>query len=287
MCPRLFHALYNNSGSTLMKDFIADYHTHTKYCDGKDTPERMAELAYEKGFSVLGFSGHGYTAFDGSYCMSLEGTKAYLSDIAALKEKYRGKMTVLAGIEADMNAPMPEGDFDYVIGSSHYVPLGGKYYPIDCNKEDFKRLVDEGFGGDYEALCEVYFKELESLPDKIPCDIIGHFDLVTKYAEIYDLKRGERYYKAAYAALDKLLARGIPFEVNVGAITRGYRTVPYPEECFLRYIKERGGEIFVTGDCHSAENLCKNLDTGIDYAKKCGFTHRLVITRGSKHRCAI
>ena len=33
-------------------------HTHTLFCDGRDTPEDMVLSAIEKGFSVLGFSGH-------------------------------------------------------------------------------------------------------------------------------------------------------------------------------------------------------------------------------------
>ena len=33
---------------------------------------RMVRSAVEKGFDVLGFSGHSYTPFDETYCMSLE-----------------------------------------------------------------------------------------------------------------------------------------------------------------------------------------------------------------------
>ena len=35
-------------------------HTHTTFCDGKDTPEELVEAAIAKGFDSIGFSGHSY-----------------------------------------------------------------------------------------------------------------------------------------------------------------------------------------------------------------------------------
>ena len=35
-----------------------NFHTHTKWCDGKNTPEEMIASAIEKGFDRLGFSSH-------------------------------------------------------------------------------------------------------------------------------------------------------------------------------------------------------------------------------------
>ena len=45
-------------------DWKRNYHTHTDFCDGQNTPEEMAEAAAKKGFPALGFSGHSYTDFD-------------------------------------------------------------------------------------------------------------------------------------------------------------------------------------------------------------------------------
>ncbi len=38
---------------------IANFHTHTVFCDGRNTPEEVVLSAIEKGFSAIGFSGHG------------------------------------------------------------------------------------------------------------------------------------------------------------------------------------------------------------------------------------
>ena len=105
----------------------ANYHTHTKYCDGKNTVAEMTKAAYEKGFTHLGFSGHGYTDFDQSYCMSKENIQNYLRDVAAVKAEYAGKMEVYAGVEQDCFSTEPTDIYDYAIGSTHYVYKDGLY----------------------------------------------------------------------------------------------------------------------------------------------------------------
>ena len=70
----------------------ADYHIPTTFCDGKHTPEEVVLSALEKGFSAIGFSAHGYTEFDLSFCVrDLEG---YIKEITALKEKYKNDIEI-------------------------------------------------------------------------------------------------------------------------------------------------------------------------------------------------
>lgn len=97
----------------------ANYHTHTKYCDGKNTVAEMTKAAFDKGFTHLGFSGHGYTDFDESYCMSRENIQNYLRDVAAVKAEYAGKMEVYAGVEQDCFSAESTDIYDYIIGSTH------------------------------------------------------------------------------------------------------------------------------------------------------------------------
>ena len=60
---------------------LEDLHTHTRYCDGKNTPEEMILSAIEKGLTDYGFSEHGYTAFDLRYCLTLEKTELYKKEM--------------------------------------------------------------------------------------------------------------------------------------------------------------------------------------------------------------
>lgn len=62
------------------------------------------------------------------------------------------------------------------------------------------------------------------------CDFIGHFDLLTKFNEGYKHfdETKDAYLEPAITAMHKLAALGIPFEINTGAMSRGYRSAPYP-----------------------------------------------------------
>ena len=84
---------------------------------------------------IKGFSGHGYTPFDLRYCM--KDTEGYIADIAQLKEKYRGRITVYIGTEKDAFAVVDRSRYDYIIGSSQYYCAGGKYLTIDSSYDYF------------------------------------------------------------------------------------------------------------------------------------------------------
>ena len=71
---------------------LQNLHTHTTYCDGRDTPVEMIESAIAQGFDSLGFSGHSFTFYSQAIPMSTEGTEEYKKEITALKEKYADKI---------------------------------------------------------------------------------------------------------------------------------------------------------------------------------------------------
>ena len=164
-----------------------DLHLHTVFCDGKGTAEEMAEAALRAGITTLGFSGHSHTPIDETYCMSPEGTLAYRKEIARLKEKYRGRIEILCGIEMDYFSDDDPTCYDYVIGSVHYVNANGRYYALDHSPECFREAVNDGFGGDPYALCEAYYALVGDVVRKTGASIVGHFDLVTKFQERYPL----------------------------------------------------------------------------------------------------
>lgn len=74
-----------------------DFHVHTCFCDGKDSPEQTVKTAIEKGFNAIGFSGHSHTPIDESYCMSLIETEKYFKEILSLKINTAIKSTYIAG----------------------------------------------------------------------------------------------------------------------------------------------------------------------------------------------
>ena len=91
---------------------LANYHTHSTFCDGKNTPEEIVLAAIDRGFSAIGFSSHGYTPFDLRYCM--KDTDGYLREIRRLKDVYKQKIQIYLGLEEDAHAPANRADFEYI-----------------------------------------------------------------------------------------------------------------------------------------------------------------------------
>lgn len=228
-------------------------HTHSIYCDGKSSPEKMVKAAIEKGFSYLGFSGHGHTTFDSSYCMSRENEKKYFEEINSLKEKYKDKIQILCGIERDLFSDYFEHNYDYEIASVHYIRCGEKLFDVDNTAQIQNQCIKEYFDNDPYAYAEEYYR----LVSQLKGSLIGHFDLLTKFDrnnEVFSPKE-ERYKKAALGALETLLEKKSVFEVNTGAMSRGYKDAPYPDVWILEEIKKRGGRVIITSDCHDAKHL--------------------------------
>lgn len=242
---------------------ISNLHTHSTYCDGENTPEEIVKSAIEKGFSSIGFSGHGYTDFDLRYCMN--NTDSYIAEIKALKEKYNDEIQVYLGIEEDAFCYVNRGDFDYIIGSSHYFNIDGKYYPIDSDYDYFKECL-KAYSGDIYTLANDYYSRFCDYINKRKPDIIGHFDLITKFDELDKslFLEDEKYNKIAERYILEALKADSIFEVNTGAISRGYRTTPYPNENLLYIIKKEGGKLILSSDSHSTDTL----DYGFCNAKK-------------------
>ena len=249
-------------------------HSHTTYCDGVNGAEEMIQAAISKGFDVFGFSGHSYLDFDDSWCMSEENTKLYKEEIKTLRDKYESQITVLCGVEQDYLSNTPTDDYDYVIGSVHVIHKGDKYISVDYTADHLIEHIDSCYNGDALSFAEDYFSLIGDVHNKTKCHIVGHFDLLTKFnekAQIFDISH-PRYKVAEDAALSKLLSQKVIFEVNTGAISRGYRTEPYPSRETLCKINAAGGKVIISSDTHSTDTVDSGYYEALSLIKECGFT---------------
>ena len=250
-----------------------NFHTHTQFCDAKCTAEEIVVSAIEKNVAMLGFSGHSYTSFDTVPCMSTNGTKEYRKEIARLKEKYSDKIKIYLGIEQDYYADFKAEDYDFIIGSVHYIKKNGELYQVDAKYEKFLNNLKLGWNNDIYAMAEDYFSCFSDILEKTNADIIGHFDILTKYNKDGSLfnENDVRYVSAYERALKILCEKNAVFEINMGGIARGYTDVPYPSEQILKKIYELGGKVTISSDCHRAEHIDFGFYDGLAIAKKCGF----------------
>ena len=239
-----------------------DLHLHTRFSDGKNTPEEMVQAALAHGLNTIGFSDHSYTSHDTSYCLPKERIGDYLAEISRLKEKYAGKIRILCGIEQDLYGDFPTDCFDYCIGSVHYVEKDGLRMDVDHSPARFAAYVAQQFGGDHIAFAEAYFENVGKAAEKIRPDIVGHFDLVSKFNEgekLFD-ESNPRYIAAWKKAADRALVHCRVFECNTGAIARGYRTSPYPSAPIREYLRSRGARLILSSDAHKAGNIAFQFD---------------------------
>ena len=77
---------------------------------------------------------------------------------------------------------------------------------------------------------------------------------------------GSSSQQPAVQAADALLTTGKPFEINTGAISRGYRTDAYPSREIRTYLKERGARFILSSDAHRKEHICFGFDRFRDEA---------------------
>ena len=188
----------------------------------------------------------------------------YISEINKLKEKYKNDIQIYLGAEEDAFCPVDKTRYDYIIGSSHYYFVNGKYYPIDSSPEHFEQCL-RAFNYNIENMAEDYFGKFCDYINARKPDVVGHFDLITKYDELGESRflSNERYNRIAEGFIEKAAQSGCLFEVNTGAMARGYRSAPYPAQNLLQILKKHDCKLILTSDSHSAEAL----DFGFEEAR--------------------
>lgn len=232
--------------------------------------EELAEAALAAGFVSLGFSDHSYTPFDLSCCMTPERERASRKKFQILRERYRGKLDLFYGIELDADSAPPNEPVEYVIASVHNLRRGGAWYILDLSAEEQRRLADDHFGGSMTDLAKAYFERVTEFVLRKKPDIVGHFDLITKFSQIPE--EDPAYRDAALEAIRAIVPLCPRFELNTGAIARGRRTVPYPADFMLREILRLGGKIILGTDCHDKTKLTVWYDEGLRYLRSLGFS---------------
>ena len=244
-------------------------HCHTTFDDGADSPEAMVLAAERAGLRSIGISLHCPIPGEDDWCCAAENEPKFLDTMHALCERFAGRIEVFCGLEYDLRAARRSvPPYDYIIGSCHF--LAG--HAVDNTPAEAEALIARFDAADRAA--EAYFGQMTALAGFDEISIVGHLDLLTKYNErrpLYDTA-SPVYRDAAFAAMEALSAAGKIFEINTGAISRGYRTTPYPAPELLRHLHSLGGRICICSDAHAAKDIVCGFEAAEALAKSCGFT---------------
>lgn len=258
-------------------------HTHSTFDDGQNTMEEMVRAAINAGLSSIGFSAHTPLPFSAFWTIEESRLPEYFAEARRLKRLYAGRIDVCCGAEWDMLSQVPLEEFDYVIGSAHHVPIGDELYCVDHNPEETAQYLKEFFDSDADAAAETYFAVAADLARIPQVDIVGHFDILTKFDDTHGFYRPDspRYRAAALSAVDALVSANKIFEINTGAIARGYRKTPYPSRELLLELQKRGALVTISSDAHAAGEIAFGFAEAERLALECGFTEYWIYDSGA------
>lgn len=271
--------------------FTQNLHAHSTYDDGKSTLEEMILASKAAGLTSIGFSVHSPLPYGSTWACPREKLGEYIADVRRLQEKYAGEIEVFAGIEWDVIEESTDlASFDYAIGSAHHLPqrmrgaqgcppeLSGLFemdYPsVDESAEATRRCMDGYFAGSSDAMAAAYFAEVSKVAAQPLAKIVGHFDLLTKFDEGYGFftPMTKAYMDAALPVMERLVKAGKIFEVNTGAISRGYRSDPYPHPALLCALREMGGMVTISADAHHVSGVACAFELAERRIREAGFT---------------
>ena len=257
-----------------MIKYTKNLHTHGTMCDGKNDYEDTVKVAIEKGFTSIGFSSHSDMPYSPGKNLKVHMIPTYQALIGSLKEKYKGIIDIYCGIEFDIFSPDPLVGYDYVLGAVHYLETDSGYVGFDRIADTVKKVIDEHFEGDGMKYAKKYYETVARLPEYGKIDVVAHFDLICKHREkenFFDTE-SKKYRSWALEAMEHLNKTVGVFEVNTGAVARGYRTTPYPDTFLLKAMKEQGAKMTVSSDCHDNTMLDYLFDESLELLRSVGFS---------------
>lgn len=253
---------------------LTNYHTHTNFCDGTETPEKMVQEAIECGFTIFGFSGHSVYPFSSDWHIPVEKFPTYVAEIQRLQELYMGKIEILCGFEADylppisnaIQAPYRTLGADYLIGSVHYLVTNTGCFTVDDSAVNVAAGIKNHFNGDGKKTVQAYFSAQRDMLRLGGFEILGHADVIRRRNGVLNFFDEEaQWYKDELEATAQVIAQsGVIVEINTGGMARKNTTTPYPSPYFLSLLAKKNVPVTINSDVHNSGYL----DYGFEAAKK-------------------
>ena len=245
---------------------LTDYHVHLRPDEPSTTAERYftpanAEryrmAASERGIAELGVSEHVYRFEQALDVWKHPFWQANArEDLDGYCEFVREQTDLRLGIEADfvpggedrMASLLQARDFDYVIGSVHFL------------RDEAVDMEDYSVWGKTRSPEEIWRRYFETLGEAARSglfDVLAHPDLVKVWGADRPRPEGDlrRYYELA---IDGIAESQIAVEVSTAGLRKRAQEI-YPAPAFLEMCLEAGAPVALSSDAHRPE------DVGADY----------------------
>jgi histidinol-phosphatase (PHP family) len=256
---------------------IFNLHTHTRYSDGSDDPEKYVEEAIKQGFHTLGFSDHSPVPFENTFAIREGMLGEYCNAITSLpspqppppwrRGRGGGVTQILLGLEVDFIPGITQPidyyrknfSFDYFIGSVHFVKSlnSNELWFIDGpNIEIYDHGLKVIFGGNIRKAVTTYYRQLNELIVNEKPDIIGHLDKIKMYNRDRYFSESDIWYVVLVdETLDLARKSGCVIEVNTRGIYKKRSESLFPGTETLKKIRDHKIPITLSSDAHKPSEL--------------------------------
>lgn len=264
---------------------LYNFHTHSKYDDGKEPLEAYVTAAIEKGLAALGFSGHQPIPFDNEWSLPSRALPEYLAEARRLKEQYKNEINIYIGLEMDyipgysedFAALIKDAGLDYCIGSVHLVMKPGStnsndIWFIDGPREGYLRGIQDIFNGDVREAVKAYYEQQRQMVLTQKPDIIGHLDKVNMHNKGELFSPSEKWYMDAVGRLlDAVKTTDTIVEANTRGVYTGKTDDFFPAENILKQCLDRNIRVMINTDAHHPHQLDRQFDEAKSFLKNLGF----------------
>ena len=266
------------------------------YCDhAYDCLEDLIKAAIEAGYETFGVSEHaprlhpdllypdevkmGWTV--DTLASKFE---EYAQEMDELIPRYADRINLLKGFEAEIVPNDSYVDimldfrekyaFDYMVGSVHYVDG----IIIDYTPELLGEAARQH--GGLDALAVRYYELVREMVLNLKPDVVGHLDLVRKFAPSETAVDSQAIRRKAYKAMQAIKEQGCILDLN----TAGYRKKlgrPYPAPWLIQEALELDIPFCFGDDSHCISDVGAGLEDGREYLLELGVETITTLTRGT------
>ena len=267
---------------------LANYHSHSHYCDGKGSLEDQVRGAIAAGLGAFGFSSHSPLPFANQWSMKAERLPDYLAEIQTLKQKYASQIELYAGLEVDflpeMTNAAPPHLLDYSIGSVHYVGNNqlGQPWEIDGNSGEFLNCLDSAYDSNIQAVIEKYYGLIRQMVETNPPTIVGHLDKIKMHnaARLLFDETEKWYVEAIEQTLETIAKSRIMVEINTrGHYKRGLDL--YPSPWIIARMNKLEIPVVISSDSHRPEEITASFDYASEATYAAGY-RKVHVLRGGE-----
>jgi histidinol-phosphatase (PHP family) len=275
---------------------LTDLHVHLRPDDVRNTPpeqyftaanaERYRAAASERGIDELGVSEHVYRFTEALDVWQHElWRESARDDLGQYCEFVREQTDLKLGIEADfipgredaMGELLAGHDFDYVVGSIHFVGDGA----LDYEKYD----IWGGFSSP-DKVWRTYFEWLGEAAMSGLFDILAHPDIVKYWGPTRRPwpERDLRYYYET--AMEGIAESGIAVEVSTAGLRKPVGEL-YPARALLEMVLDAGNPIVLSSDAHTSEDVGRDYDQALELLDELGVRELATFERRARRLAPI